>query len=255
MKEVVAVWSNTRMVVLTAMCASIYAAILIPFVVIPIIPGVTHFRPANAVPVVCSFLFGPAAAWGAAFGNLIADFFTGIGPGSFFGFWGNFLYGLVPYRLWIALGGKDPVPRGVAGWSRFVAVLLAASALCAAAVGWGLELLGFVPFSVLANVIVINNFVTSIVLAPFLLSLLYPRVKRGRLLWQDLVGPRPRIGRLRTALGVSMILIGTTAAFTVGNMESVGLGGMGVHVGVGVSSVGISVMPALACAVVGLMLL
>ena len=52
------------MVVLTAMCASFYAAVLIPFMVVPIIPGVTHFRPANALPVVCSFLFGPAAAWG-----------------------------------------------------------------------------------------------------------------------------------------------------------------------------------------------
>ena len=91
-------WDNTRLVVFTAICASLYAAILIPFKVLPIIPGVTELRPANAVPVICSFLFGPAAAWGAAIGNVIGDFFGGIGPGDVFGFWGNFLYGLAPLQ-------------------------------------------------------------------------------------------------------------------------------------------------------------
>src|SRR5499426_4214323 len=102
MRDLVDMWRNTRMVVLTAMSASLYAAILIPFKVMPIIPGVTELRPANAVPVVCSFLFGPAGAWGAAIGNLIGDFFGGIGPGDFFGFAGNFLYGFLPYAVWRA---------------------------------------------------------------------------------------------------------------------------------------------------------
>ena len=94
MRDAMAMWRNTRLVVLTAMSASLYAAMLIPFKVLPIIPGVTELRPANAVPVVCSFLFGPAGAWGAAIGNVIGDFFGGIGPGDLFGFAGNFLYGL-----------------------------------------------------------------------------------------------------------------------------------------------------------------
>src|SRR5256885_659507 len=113
MRELLDMWSNTRMVVLTAMCASLYAAVLIPFMVVPLIPGLTHFRPANALPIVCSFLFGPAAAWGAAFGNLIGDFFTGLGPGDLFGFIGNFLYALVPYRLWRACCAlvAPPPPR------------------------------------------------------------------------------------------------------------------------------------------------
>jgi len=51
-----------------------------------LIPGVTELRPANAIPVVCSFLFGPAAAWGSAIGNMIGDFFGGVGPGDIFGF-------------------------------------------------------------------------------------------------------------------------------------------------------------------------
>ena len=107
-------WRNTRLVVLTAMSASLYAALLIPFKVLPLIPGVTEFRPANAIPVVCSLLFGPAGAWGAAIGNLIGDFFGGIGPGDLFGFAGNFLYGLIPYHAWRALTDADPVPRTAA---------------------------------------------------------------------------------------------------------------------------------------------
>src|SRR2546429_1927136 len=100
MRELFRMWSSTRMVVLTAICAALYAAILIPFKVVPLIPGITEFRPANAVPVVCSFLFGPAAAWGAAFGNLIGDFFGGLGPGDLFGFLGDFPFCPVPFPLW-----------------------------------------------------------------------------------------------------------------------------------------------------------
>src|SRR5207237_1385035 len=82
-----------------------------------------HFRPANALPIVCSFLFGPAAAWGAAFGNLIGDFFTGLGPGDIFGFIGNFLYALVPYRLWRACAAGDPLPRTLGAWALLLGVI------------------------------------------------------------------------------------------------------------------------------------
>ena len=56
------VWQDTRLIVLTAQIAAIYAAILIPFKVgIPLIPGFAELRPANAIPIVTSLLFGPAA--------------------------------------------------------------------------------------------------------------------------------------------------------------------------------------------------
>jgi energy-coupling factor transport system substrate-specific component len=222
MRELVVMWSNTRMVVLAAMCASLYAAVLIPFMVIPLIPGVTHFRPANALPVVCSFLFGPAAAWGAAIGNLISDFFAGLGPGDLFGFVGNFLYALVPYRLWRACTNGDPPPTTLGGWVLFFAVIATASMLCAAMVGFGLQLLGFVPFAVLANVVLTNNLVTSAVLAPLLLGVLYPRVRRARLLYGDVLGPAERPPLWRRALGGGLVVAGTVAAFTLGNLASGG---------------------------------
>jgi len=222
MRELFQMWSNTRMVVLTAMCASLYAAVLIPFMVVPLIPGVTHFRPANALPVVCSFLFGPAAAWGAAIGNLIGDFFAGIGPGDLFGFVGNFLYALAPYRLWRACGAGDPLPGTLGGWTLFLGVVAIASMLCAATVGFGLHLLGFVPFAVLANVVLVNNFVTSAVLAPLLLGVLYPRVRRARLLYGDILGAVPRRPAGRRVVGVALAVGGTVVAFSAGNLVAGG---------------------------------
>ena len=140
-------WDNTRLVVFTAICASLYAAILIPFKVIPIIPGVTELRPANAVPVICSFLFGPAAAWGAAIGNVIGDFFGGIGPGDLFGFFGNFLYGTVPYKTWQLVSRDQPVPKTPLVWVKFTFTVVAGERSVCALYWLGTESLGVRPFS------------------------------------------------------------------------------------------------------------
>jgi energy-coupling factor transport system substrate-specific component len=53
--------------------AGLYAALLFVFAALPIwiIPGVTAVRLGNAIPPFTSLLFGPAAAWGSAVGNLI----------------------------------------------------------------------------------------------------------------------------------------------------------------------------------------
>ena len=67
MKEVFSMWKYTRMIILVALSAAIYAAFLIVFKGgIPIVPGVTEVRPANVLPPVFGLLFGPAGAWGAA---------------------------------------------------------------------------------------------------------------------------------------------------------------------------------------------
>ncbi len=254
MNELGHMWRNTRMVVLTAMCASFYAAVLIPFMVVPLIPGVTHFRPANALPVVCSFLFGPAAAWGAAVGNLIGDFFAGLGPGDFFGFCGNLLYALAPYRLWRALGTGDPIPKTAGAWVLFVAVVATAASLCASTVGFGLQLLGFVPFAVLANLVIVNNLVTALVLSPLLLGVLYPRVRRVRLLYGDVMGPRPPLSGGRRWLGATLTFAGALIAFGGGNLAAAGmlpaLAGLSPNL-----ALALVVLPGLGTAILGLALL
>jgi len=210
-------WRNTRMVVLTAICAALYAAILIPFKVAPILPGITELRPANALPVVCSFLFGPAGAWGAAFGNLIGDFFGGLGPGDLFGFAGNLLFGLAPYCIWSALTAAPPVPtRQVRWWGLFVAVVVLSGMLCATVIGWGLGLLGFHPFTVVGSSVLVNNVVAGVGLAPLLLGLLHGRIGRAHLLYQDLLGARPRRSLLRRVVAVTCFVAGTVGGFVAG---------------------------------------
>lgn len=217
-------WRNTRMVVLCVLSAALYAAVLVPFKVIPLIPGVTELRPGNAIPVVCSFLFGPAAAWGAAIGNMIGDFFGGVGPGDIFGFFGNLAYGYIPYKVWtmLAASGESPVDLSPRTLAKYIAACLSASMLCADFVGWGDNLLALRPFWVLGNVIIFNNMLSAIVLSPLLLIAVYPRVRAGHLLYADLmpeVRPHPRPLRL---LGFVMLTGGEFAAWVAGNLISTG---------------------------------
>jgi energy-coupling factor transport system substrate-specific component len=258
MAALVGMWRSTRMVVLTAICAALYAAILIPFKVVPLIPGVTEFRPANAVPIVCSFLFGPAAAWGAAFGNLIGEFFGGLGPGDVFGFVGNLAYGFVPYAVWGACTDAPPVGGGPLRLAGFVLVVALASALCAVVIGWGLHALGFHPFTLLAPIVFLNDFLVAVVLAPLLLRVLYPRIARARLLYADVfpaAAPRPRGG---ARLGVVLVAAGTVAAFATGELTASGRWRPPwavVRSESGAAEVGIGLLPPLGTVLVGLALL
>jgi energy-coupling factor transport system substrate-specific component len=221
--ELSLMWRNTRMVVLCAISAALYAAILVPFKVVPLIPGVTELRPANAIPIVCSFLFGPAAAWGSAIGNMIGDFFGGVGPGDIFGFLANLVYGYIPYKLWnIMAAGQSPISRSPLTIIKYVAACLAAAVLCADLVGWGDNLLALRPFSILGNVIIFNNMLSALILSPLILAGVYPRVRAGRMLYQDVMPelePRPRSTSL---LGLALLLLGEGGAWVIGNLISTG---------------------------------
>ena len=222
--ELRAMWRNTRMVVLCVLSAALYAAVLIPFKVLPLIPGVTEVRPGNAIPVVCSFLFGPAAAWGSAIGNMIGDFFGGVGPGDLFGFFGNLAYGYIPYKLWTLLtpSGQGPANFSAGTIAKYTACCLAASILCADVVGWGDNILSLRPFWILGNVIIFNNMVASIVLAPLILIAVYPRVRAGQLLYRDVMPEwRERSQPVRIA-GAIMLVGGEIGAWLAGNLLSTG---------------------------------
>jgi energy-coupling factor transport system substrate-specific component len=223
MHELRLMWRNTRMVVLCAISAALYAAVLVPFKVVPLIPGVTELRPANAIPVVCSFLFGPAAAWGSAIGNMIGDFFGGVGPGDIFGFFGNLFYGYIPYKAWnIIAKGESPISRSPINIAKYVAVCLAASILCADLVGWGDNILGLRPFSVLGNVIIFNNMVSALFLSPLILIGVYPRVHAGRMLYGDLMPEREVRSRSRQITGLALMIVGEAGAWVVGNLIATG---------------------------------
>ncbi len=233
MREVFKMWGNTRMVVLVAISAAVYAAVLIPFKAIQIVPGLAEIRPAAALPPLCSLLFGPAGAWGAAFGNLIGDFFGMLGPGTIFGFIGNFLYGYIPYKVWeifsINHSEKKVIARSPWTWVRLESGFLLASVSCGMFIGWGLDLLGIVPFKVLGNIICIQNCLVSMIISPFLVFLFYPMIQNWGLSYQDILDdesyskPQGHGRQTLRILGLVLILLGAVGGLIIGNLVSFGV--------------------------------
>ncbi|MBP2663849.1 MAG: hypothetical protein H6Q71_1797 [Firmicutes bacterium] len=235
MKEVFGMWKYTKMVVLVALSAAIFAALLIPFKALVLIPGFTEVRPANAFPVVLGLLFGPAGAWGAAIGNLIGDFFGTLGVGSIFGFTGNFFSAYVPYKLWSKLGlvdEKDEDPLLLNNTKKlinFVVMAIMSSMSCALIIAWGCEVLQLVPFAALATIISVNNTIPSIVLGIPLMLILYPRIKKWDLLWTDIVEEEYLDKKSAMAkVGALLMVVGIVGGFTVGLIAALGLSGQAV---------------------------
>jgi energy-coupling factor transport system substrate-specific component len=227
MKEIFTMWRHTQMVVLVALSAAIYAAVLIPFKGIPLIPGFTEVRPANVFPFVFGLLFGPAGAWGAAIGNLIGDFFGTLGPGSIAGFVGNFFLGFLPYKMWGSFFRRgENMETNVNSGKKLVvyfAVTILASAVCAVWIAWANDLLGNVPFAALGSIITVNNAVAGLVLGPFLLLVLHPRVKKWGLLWTEIMRPdEVPAARLQT-LGNILMWVGGIGALVLGLALGLGL--------------------------------
>ena len=241
MSELFSMWRNTRMIVLTAISASAYVAVLLPFKGLVIVPGLTEVRPGAAIPIVLSFLFGPAAAWGAGFGNIIADALGGmLGPGSLFGFAGNFFYGYLPYAIWRAfMGENNPVRSGLKGWLLFGTILITSCLVIGSVIGWGVDLFRLVPFGALGPIIAVNNLIASSAIATVLLALLYERVQIWGLLYFQILQDKhetshatikensaPFVGRTQK-VGAILCIIGAFLAFVPGmiiSCESLGAG-------------------------------
>jgi len=230
-------WKNTRMIILVALSAAIYAAFLIAFKGgIVLVPGITEVRPANVFPPVFGLLFGPAGAWGAAIGNLIGDIFGGtMGIGSIFGFFGNFFLGFVPYKMWGAtfgLVGKDDMSQQTNNLKKLLAfelVALVSSAACAIVIAWYLDLAKIVPYAFLAITITVNNFAAAVVLGPILLTLFYPRIKRWGLLWTDVMKEEDVAKGFVINLGSILMIVGSLGGLIFGILVAVGAAGQTVY--------------------------
>jgi energy-coupling factor transport system substrate-specific component len=238
MKEVFGMWKYTKMVVLVALSAAIYAALLIPFKALVLIPGITEIRPASAFPVVLGLLFGPAGAWGSAIGNLIGDLFGTMTAGSVFGFLGNFLAAYVPYKLWSKLGlidetDEDPLLlNSTKKIINYVVIAVLSSMSCALMIAWGCEVLKLVPFAALATIISLNNSVPSVVLGIPLLLILYPRIKKWDLLWTEIVDAEYLEKKSSAAkLGALLMVIGIIGGLAAGLTAALGLSGQAVFAG------------------------
>jgi energy-coupling factor transport system substrate-specific component len=236
MKEVFTMWRHTQLVVLTALSAAIYAAVLIPFKGFPIVPGFIELRPANVFPVVFGLLFGPAGAWGSAIGNLIGDFFGTLSLGSVAGFVGNFFLAYLPYKMWsVYFRNDENMEQNVNSGKKlavYIAVAFLASTVCALIIAWFIALLRLVPFTIGLISIISNNAIMAIVLGPVLLLALYPRVKRWGLLWTEIMEPEEvSTSRLRV-VGNVLVWVGGIGGAVVGLVLSLtGASPMGTGVG------------------------
>jgi energy-coupling factor transport system substrate-specific component len=239
MKEIFTMWRHTQLVVLVALSAAIYAAVLIPFKGFPIVPGYIELRPANAFPVVFGLLFGPAGAWGAAIGNTIGDFVGGtLTLGSVGGFVGNFFLALLPYKMWsVFLRRDENMETNVDSSKKFgvyILVTILASTVCAVIIAWWVDLLGLFPFRLFFVLVFFNNAIMAGVLGPILLLALYPRVKRWGLLWTEIIEPEEVSSSRLQRTGAILVWVGAIGSVVVGliiGSFQQALGGVGIALG------------------------
>lgn len=248
------------MVVLTSLTAAIYAAILIPLKGIPIIPGITELRPAACIPLVFGVLFGPAACWGAGIGNVIGDFFGTLGIGSLFGFFGNFFYALVAYKLQPYLLEFRDTDKPLNSFTKFIKFFILAflsSSACAIIIGWGLELVKLYPFSVVSAIISINNTLSASVLGPIIFLILYPRVRRWGLIWTEILPLDKNRVRLLSIIGfllvVFSIIFSLLLGFVLSPVTKIALSNLGSATFN--SAVALSIAPFLVLLIIGCILI
>lgn len=218
MKEIFTMWKNTRMIILTAVCAAIYSAALLAFkTAIPLIPGITEVRVGNIFPMPFGLMFGPAGAWGSAIGNLIGDIFGGtLTPSSLAGFVGNFLLGYLPYTLWTTL-----VPfhqrkfywevRAWSGWVSYFLIAFISSAACAVVISIFVDFMGVVPYKILVKIITLNNAVGGFI-GVILLTSVFKLVKDHlQLYWGDVMDEADQGKPLAGPLGAWLVAIASLA--------------------------------------------
>ncbi len=181
MEDIFSVWKQWRISRWIIIVALLYAAFLLPFKPLVVVPGLSELRPANFIPPLTGVLLGPVAAWGSAFGNLLADILGGtLSMGSLFGFVANFLFAYAAWQVWEFARNRDQKKMDFHLASVFVIAGLAGSALCAVIIGIGLFLLGLqLPLQALfmAMFITFNNFVPTLLMGTPCLWLLYGRLK------------------------------------------------------------------------------
>ncbi len=228
MKAALAMWKNSRMIILVAVCAAIYGAALIAFkTAIPLIPGITELRVGQIFPVAFGLLFGPAGAWGTAFGNFIGDLFGGtLGPGSIAGFAGNFLLGYLPYALWTRLFPWARFTREWQGGSwahrlNYFFIAFISGTACAVVVSSVVDALGIVPYAVLSKIITLNNTLGGWIGLILLVSVFRVTREQFGLFWAEVMDEE-EIGKpIAGFLGAWLVAIASLAGLLGGMIPGV----------------------------------
>lgn len=143
----------------------------------------------------------------------------------------------------------------------YFAITILASAVCAVWIAWGNDLLGNVPFAALGVIITVNNAIAGLVLGPFLLLILYPRVKKWGLLWTEIMRPDEVSAARLQILGAALVWVGGIGALVLGLALGLGLYQQGLAAagfasgGAGGLAIGLGLIPFLVLIVAGSLML
>jgi energy-coupling factor transport system substrate-specific component len=226
MLDIVKMWKQPKMVAYTILTALLYPALIYPFQNFTVFAGhADYFRVGMGIPIAFSFLFGPAAAWGTAFGNLIYDVSTdGVRWISLFGFIGNFLIAYLPYKLWSALTAEKPNLRSIKKLGLFVGLTFLACAVCGLIIGWGLLLLYSSPFQTTAFMIATTDALWGLILGSVILAFSYEYLSIKKLLYTDIlhINVKPSWNMTKT-FAVAVFALSTVLSLVVSNLYAVSL--------------------------------
>lgn len=227
MLDFLEIWKQPKMITYVVLTALLYAALVLPFMQFKIFGGHGDFgRIGVGVVTAFSFLFGPAAAWGAAIGSTIRDAATsGLDLVTIFGFLANFLLGYIPYKLWTAITTAKPDLRSLNKIALFIGVNLVASSVCGVIIGCALYWLNTppVPFMPTSLIIAVSDAVWAILLGSILLAVSYNQALSHKLLYQNVMSiaeKKPQWTKGRT-LAVSVFIVCTVLFFAAGALLTV----------------------------------
>lgn len=167
--------------------AILFFCVSIPFRKFFAFAEVTEVRPASVFPIVCGLLFGLPGALGTAVGNFFGDLYSGYEMSfCIAGFFAQFLFGYLPYKLWYAplfagwfkqktadKSGRKAVSLADAGSvGKYMALVVADSMLMTGYLSLLMEYFGISSeYTVATLMMLLNNIVFGIVLGiPMLIA-------------------------------------------------------------------------------------
>jgi energy-coupling factor transport system substrate-specific component len=218
MFDFISMWKNPKMIAFTFMTALLYIALLYPFHGLNFFGGSVDFgRMAIGIPVAFSFLFGPAAAWGAAIGNLLYGVATSPAPFEItdaFGFFGNFLIGYIPYKLWAGITSEKPDLRSVKKPALFIGTAVMASTICGLLIAGALLWQKQLPFVMTFIIITTTNALWAIVVGSIVLASSYGFISQRKLLYTDILGIKAQPSWIKVR-AIAVLVFAITAVLCV----------------------------------------
>ena len=214
------------MIVFMLLTAVLYMVSLYPLQGLTLFGGYTDFgRIGVAFPVAFSFLFGPAAAWGAAIGNILTDVAVQhVDVSSIFGFAGNLLLGYIPYKLWSTITADEPNLRSAINFFLFVGLAVLACVICGLVIGWGLNWLGLASFMPTSAIIAVTNALWATTAGSILLAFTYKYFRKRKLLYSNILNIKhTQANWTKTrSLSTIVLIVSIACCFLVGFAFEVG---------------------------------